>query len=325
MHLRRKLKWMLVSIIFPEYLIIISLSDWWLARLDTKKMHGNGYTEWTMTHAFFANMGGLILEQGRNNDKTFHPIHGKALLTLLQDGHIKLPRLTREEIQDKSKTDLLIKAAVVLQVGWILIQIGARLALGLPVSELELVTIVFILCTATVYCFWWHKPLDVRTPHLIPCYDLPKGLLDKITDSFPKNSLVGGRITNDMALRMGGILRYSGTTREERLFNTNYLFLLAGFLGVIVGGIHSLIAIVSIPSQALVLLVLIGCIVSWEKVNIKSKPIMERCMAPFVLLPMVAHIVARATLMVLVFVCFRSAPVELYHNIQWSALIPHFN
>jgi hypothetical protein len=345
-QLRRKLKWMFVTIFFPEYLVIISLSDWWLARLDTRIMHKNGYTNWTITHAFFANMGGLVLEYDRGTEGI--AIHGRALFMLLEGNYLKLPSLSKEEIEDRSKADYFVKAAVAFQVGWTVVQIGARVVQHLPVSELELITVAFVVCSVVMYCFWWHKPVDVWTTHrIIYDSDLSKEIVKEINSYFPRGSLEHGRISNDMSLRMACKFPeiYGAITRKSEWFNATLLFLSAGLLGTMVCGLHcaawnfsfpspveqklwrvcSVVATVSIPLQALIILTLLVYVSFFDEMGGRFKYILECCMCPFVHLPIIAHMIARTTLIALVFICLRSVPVEVYQNVRWSAFIPYFN
>jgi len=75
-----------------------------------------------------------------------------------------LPSVTREEILDKSKTDGSGKAICCIQVGWILVQAVTRLAVGLPITPLEINTIAHVACALMNYVLWWHKPKWVNRP-----------------------------------------------------------------------------------------------------------------------------------------------------------------
>ena len=90
------------------------------------------------------------------------------LETLSEAGKIAWPSITEEEIQDRSKGDYLSKGIVAVQMGWFFTQFFARGEYGLGVTGLELVTLIFIWTTATVYILWWFKPLDVRCS--VPVY-----------------------------------------------------------------------------------------------------------------------------------------------------------
>lgn len=74
----------------------------------------------------------------------------------------EFPRITAEEIQDKSKHDIIAKGLLMLQVGWFVSQCIFRLVQGLPIAEIELVTIAFALISIAMFFLWWNKPFDVR-------------------------------------------------------------------------------------------------------------------------------------------------------------------
>lgn len=80
-----------------------------------------------------------------------------------------LPITTVDDIQDRSKSDAFTKFFALLQCGWLVIQSIARACVGLPITELELTTLVFIFCAFVTYWFWWDKPFDIQTPTLLLC------------------------------------------------------------------------------------------------------------------------------------------------------------
>jgi hypothetical protein len=72
--------------------------------------------------------------------------------------------MQKEDIVDKSRADNLAKALVCVQVGWMVVQVTARVVLGLPVTLLEVNTLGHVLCALVIYVLWWHKPRLVREP-----------------------------------------------------------------------------------------------------------------------------------------------------------------
>jgi hypothetical protein len=62
--------------------------------------------------------------------------------------------IAKEEIQDKSKGDIISKGIVVLQTGWFVMQCIARRTQGLPITELELVTIAYAALNFVIYWMW---------------------------------------------------------------------------------------------------------------------------------------------------------------------------
>jgi hypothetical protein len=80
---------------------------------------------------------------------------------------IDLSTITKDDIMDKSKGDTIAKLLVVVQTSWFAIRCAARVAQGLPVTELELTTLGHTAFVAITYFFWWNKPLDVRYPIIL--------------------------------------------------------------------------------------------------------------------------------------------------------------
>lgn len=75
-----------------------------------------------------------------------------------------LPNLSREQIQDKSKADPLIKTLVCLQATWFCVQCIGRIASSLPLGLIELNTFAHALCTLLIYLLWWDKPVEIEQP-----------------------------------------------------------------------------------------------------------------------------------------------------------------
>jgi hypothetical protein len=118
-----------------------------------------------MTHSFYAGMGGFVIESnGSSADRGMPFIPGSQRLTLsargvaflARCGH--LPNIPEDDIVDKSKADGLAKFLVCLQAAWMVVQVIARLVLGLPVTLLEVNILGHVLCAFVIYMLWWRKP-----------------------------------------------------------------------------------------------------------------------------------------------------------------------
>lgn len=75
-----------------------------------------------------------------------------------------LPKISKEDILDKNKSDNLSKAISILQALWMLAQIVGRLIVGLPITLLEVNTLAHILCAIIIYILWWDKPKLINEP-----------------------------------------------------------------------------------------------------------------------------------------------------------------
>lgn len=103
-------------------------------------------------------MGGFMLY---NDDQPKGILTFNSFCDLIKRQCIDFPRITEDDIQDRSKGDALSKGLVILQTSWFILQCIARWNQHLSVTELELVTLAFAALNGVMYFLWWNKPLDV--------------------------------------------------------------------------------------------------------------------------------------------------------------------
>ncbi|RPA85961.1 hypothetical protein BJ508DRAFT_158385 [Ascobolus immersus RN42] len=128
----------------------------------------------TMKSAFFIIMGGCTIAVP--DGYVGHP------LTVTTEGFLNLWRSNKGSIghysklvndaivEDKSKSDGLAKAIVLLQATWLLIQCVGRVSAGLPSALLEIHTSIHVVCALATYMLWWNKPQGVIFPVALPGY-----------------------------------------------------------------------------------------------------------------------------------------------------------
>ncbi|KAG2342606.1 hypothetical protein BDR05DRAFT_990208 [Suillus weaverae] len=119
---------------------------------------------WTMTHGFFAWMGGFMLHVNGRPRATLTP---DELLQFVRDGSVDMPVISEEEIEDRSKGDGLSKGIALLQLVWFAIQFFARYINNLPNTLLETDALAIAALTCISYGLWWKKPKDVRCPYIV--------------------------------------------------------------------------------------------------------------------------------------------------------------
>ncbi|KAH9961082.1 hypothetical protein BC827DRAFT_1384065 [Russula dissimulans] len=154
----RRIGLMLATLIVPEAIVAWALRQRFAAGKLAKEYEDAG-EGWTLTHGFFATMGGFMEYEGNQPIRVLLP---KDLKFYSLSGNGDYPRISKMEIQDKSKGDFISKAVVILQTSWFVMQCIARGAQGLPITELELVTIAFAGLNFVIYLLWWDKPLNVQ-------------------------------------------------------------------------------------------------------------------------------------------------------------------
>ncbi|KAG2141001.1 hypothetical protein DEU56DRAFT_796588 [Suillus clintonianus] len=122
------------------------------------------FKEWTMTHGFFAWMGGFMLYVDGKPRATLTP---DELLQFVRDGYVDMPLISEAEIEDRSKGDGLSKAIALLQLAWFVVQLVARYGQNLPNTLLEIDTLAVAALTCVAYGLWWKKPKDVGCPYIV--------------------------------------------------------------------------------------------------------------------------------------------------------------
>jgi hypothetical protein len=93
-----------------------------------------------------------------------HALDTDTLKELVIAGVIEFPNIDEADISDKSKGDGLTKALVLGQTGWFMVQVLARAALNLHITELEVMTVAYATLSFCTYAFWWNKPQHVDRP-----------------------------------------------------------------------------------------------------------------------------------------------------------------
>ncbi|KAF9474067.1 hypothetical protein BDN70DRAFT_816330, partial [Pholiota conissans] len=181
---KRQVITMIYALLAPELIIFWALQQRLAAReiMDDIKglFHDSSPPEsskssmkipqWTITHGFFLQMGGFMLS---DNGRPIHILidgsspetpNGLQLIHNIKEGIISPPRITEEDIQDRSKGDIISKTIIILQTTWFIVQCLARWSQHLPLTELEIVTLGFAMLNGITYALWWNKPQNVGRP-----------------------------------------------------------------------------------------------------------------------------------------------------------------
>ncbi|KAI6400659.1 hypothetical protein MCOR23_004718 [Pyricularia oryzae] len=165
---RRRLLWMILAILGPEIVLTYAAGQWSRARHSLAAFKNSGYEGWTMRLAFFADMGGFVLETAPDpeddNSTISFPLNAKQLHWLVVNKHLSYPLTTSGEVNDKSKQDRLAKLITSIQIGYLVVECVARAAQGLVLTTLELNTLAIVVCSLMTSYTWLHKPVDVRHP-----------------------------------------------------------------------------------------------------------------------------------------------------------------
>jgi hypothetical protein len=163
--LLNKFLWQLFAIFFPEVLVATAAEQWLSARQSTRTFARLGYPEWTIRHAFFADMGGIVVAPP---DFAPFPVDSQQLAYLVERKYLELPDLSADDIRSMNKADGLARVVTMAQMAWYCLSCAARGASGLGFCTLEATTLAYILCTAHTFFFWYYKPLDPEAQRVFP-------------------------------------------------------------------------------------------------------------------------------------------------------------
>ena len=162
------------AILAPEFIAVEGLQEWTQCRRMEKDCAGITGGHFKLIHAFYISMLALRYRTPRG-DKVIWP---NQYIWLLQQGLIDWKDheswgLSEEVIRDKSNADSAAKLVAFCQVLWFVAQSIMRTAHGLPLSQLESMTLSYIPLFAATYFFWWIKPKDIMTPSIVELPHMP--------------------------------------------------------------------------------------------------------------------------------------------------------
>ncbi|KUJ09588.1 uncharacterized protein LY89DRAFT_273733 [Mollisia scopiformis] len=185
--LATKGKWVLIGLIAPEVVLYLACSQFLEARRlanelnrialerGEEKLANN--SAFDIKYGFFVVMGGLEISAKDIVRSTWRDSPrgtlGSGSLRLTPNGVLQLASLgyfvpvPRSKIDDKSKADVVQKCLVMMQVVWMATQCIVRKVYGLPLSLLEVHTMVHVFCALLMYLFWMEKPLDMHDPEVV--------------------------------------------------------------------------------------------------------------------------------------------------------------
>ena len=173
---RRKGYLTCLTLLAPEWTFQLSVGQWIAARHSVKQFHAANYTGWTMKHAFFANMGGFVLQakdsshvdsKGDTLAWTTFPLNAEQLFYLVECRYIQMPTISKKLIKEKDKVDSAIRLLTLFQILWFTVNMSARAAQHLTITCLELTTAAFIFSAVGITFCWTHKPADLVLPEVI--------------------------------------------------------------------------------------------------------------------------------------------------------------
>jgi hypothetical protein len=141
---------------------------------EPKKLCHDRRHPWTEVHSWYAVMGGLAFEDTAAEEFQFMPgdrsrmtLTHEAVAWMGENRPGLLPDISRQHIEDKSKSGGLGKFLTCWQATYFCVQCTFRLSQQYSISLLELNVFAHALCALLLFWIWWDKPQDVLEPTLI--------------------------------------------------------------------------------------------------------------------------------------------------------------
>ena len=161
-----KVSFWVLGVFSPEMLVLHAFYEHMIARRDVRWMRAHGHAEWSMTLAFYADMGGFQAEEQREDHVVVHDVRSgyeihEILFRNNEPGVIKCQDL-EYDIADRTKADLLFKILTTLQICRFGLGTLVRWIVKLPIAPLETITCAYVLCTLVYYVLWFQKPYNVN-------------------------------------------------------------------------------------------------------------------------------------------------------------------
>jgi nitrate reductase NapE component len=255
-----------------------------------------------------------------------------------------------EDIEDRSKGDLLSKAMVLLQGLWFTAQCLARVQQHLPVTELEVATLAFQITSIFIWLLWLHKPLDVQQSILLGPDDefvaTPEGRLVAALYGFA-SAIVGNSSASDLGTSASVPSFWSTRKFAER--DPRFLWvIIESLVGTIFGVIHCAVWKADFPSAsemwmwrscsvAVAVIPLSLTLLATPSMLANGKPGIEKkssipqtllMVRKFIIvgifpLLVVLYVGARLLLIVLYFTTLRNLAPGAFVDVNWSMYIPH--
>ncbi|CAD6591799.1 MAG: hypothetical protein ASARMPRED_005610 [Alectoria sarmentosa] len=260
------------------------------------------------------------------------------------------PELSTANLEDRSKGDIFVKGAAMLQISWLVIQIVARASEGLAISLLEITTLAFAACAIATYILLWHKPQDVMTPTYIDATNvLTREQVIGLAARSPVSTLFVHEFwLHGVAIRAMADSVFPWTRgipirlpwQKDTLY-LNPVFIGIGFGGTLFGTIHFIAWNFEFPTPVerilwrmsccvLVSIPLLGTAMYFMTIHnarrdSETDTKTNALLRPFTTICTLLYFVARVYLMTEVFRSLAYPPPSTFQEINWPSAIPHVN
>ncbi|KAL8366028.1 hypothetical protein RB595_004692 [Gaeumannomyces hyphopodioides] len=252
------------------------------------------------------------------------------LLFLRTEGIIeRLPKLEEEELQDRNKSDAVVKLLAIIQVFWLATQLATRAARGLPVTTLEISAVAYVASSLVTYLLQWDSIKDLTVPVCLEASRLPT------KEQFVQNINLRGGTVVSLGIPTGPVFRNDRVQQwSSGEFALLYFIGLAGVGGLLFGGIHLAawdFTFPSLPEQTLwrvsalvtVATPVLDALSYMVEDNYLDRPDTTNIVSAIIVLTIPVYVAARLFLLVESLRSLYFLPPAAYQT-TWTKNAPHF-
>ena len=333
----------LISVLVPEFLACTAIGDLIVCWSGKEKINSLTQIDWTLTHQFFLTMGGVCL---RSSSGRHLQIGKEEVVRAMKQSRSpskqgpdpldwlpELEKLTEDQIKDLAKSDTLSKLIACGQALWLVTQVVTRLCQHRAVTLLEISTCAYVSCALLSYAAWWKKSQGCMSPVMISCSDdTLSELLDRSSGGY-YNQEGSGEFLWAGRDWVGEIIDEDESSGPQtivfHLFNS-----LAILCPAVFGAVHVASWNVRLPSDVELWMwrgsslycLVIGTTLAVHMLLSSYKKMPEWMYgfdANWFLFTGPLYFIARAYMIVEVFLSLRALPPSALESVQWSSLVPH--
>ncbi|KAK3401691.1 hypothetical protein B0T20DRAFT_120716 [Sordaria brevicollis] len=272
-----------------------------------------GFEEFSLQLAFVVTLRGIHYKSDDEECDTGIIMDEGDLLDFAQAGRMEFEDLpSDEEINDRNKSNQLLKSISIFQTAWFVGNILYRLSTGLGVSLLEDLTAAYAVCGFVQFIAWFHCPQDINRPFTIVLREkekcIPKYHYQDTFDAPDEAILLFGFPLLNCVAFAASVLVFTGI----HLATWKYAF--ASVAEMWLWRFCSMATILG----------LLPAFIIWGLLP-PSGHLNNRQSAGLVLVILLGtlYVSARVIIIVIAFAAFRSAPLGIYKDASWTDLIPH--
>ncbi|KAJ3485940.1 hypothetical protein NLI96_g4607 [Meripilus lineatus] len=291
-------------------------------------------------------MGGFIAYDGR---RAIRPL----FFDPSQQEDLELPEISSEDIEDRSKNNVISQLVIALQIVWFLSQCIARRAAGFEIPQLELITLGYVVLYAATSFFWWKKPFGTCQPVRVR---VPKGWQSPWTPPHPNLEEIDSpstlyRIFDTFFgsfIRVAKGVRYpirgswmssfypESISRSHMMWSSSIGSAIATFCGAVLlaawssesdlGPFRTLWRVASLITITIpIISCFLACVWSHQESALDLDDSVIHLVIPFLLFTIgVIYFVAKGVLIVFAFRGMAYLPPSSFQTISWIKSFPHW-